>query len=168
MTKHPVPLEHAGRPANPTHLRPGSRAATHDPRWPAVAAALAELRERHRCAVRVVDADCGAGCLLLHTLRHARALGFTAIEGRGIDGAPALVGRARAAASRLADPAIGVEFELADMASALAAEHDMPADIVLWHGPSDGSPADIPEVVRRAGTMVMGDDREAPRHRLAA
>lgn len=137
---------------------PGSRAATHDPRWPPVAAALASLRETGRCAVRIVDADCGAGCLLLQAMRHARALGFTAIEGRGIDGSPALIGRARTAAARLHDPAIGIVFEVADMTAALREEHDLPADIVLWHGaPIDAVRPDLPEILGRAGGRVIGD-----------
>lgn len=138
---------------------PGSRTALHDPRWPAIAAALAALREQHRCAVRIVDADCGAGSLLLQTVRHARGLGFTAIEGRGIDGSPALVGRARAAATRLSDLAIGVEFELADMVTALEEEYDLPADIVLWHGSREEyRRAGIVQALSRAGTLVIGDD----------
>lgn len=145
----------------------GSRTALHDPRWPLVAAALATLRDGHRCSVRIVDADCGAGSLLLQLVRHARALGFTAIEGRGIDGSPALIGRARAAAARLSDPAIGVEFELADMVSALREEFDLPADIVIWHGgrdedwPEAHRSADIRDVLSRAGTLVIGDDGAA-------
>lgn len=153
---------------------PGSRTALHDPRWPAVAAALAALRERHRCAVRIVDADCGAGSLLLQLVRHARGLGFTAIEGRGIDGSPALIGRARAAAARLSDPAIGVEFELADMVSALREEFDLPADIVLWHGGRDedrsaaNGSTEIRDVLSRAGALVIGDDGAVPVQRSNA
>lgn len=156
----------ASPPPPPIRVFPGSRAASHDPRWPAVMAALAALRDRKRCAVRIVDADCGAGCLLLQALRHARALGFTAIEGRGIDGAPALIGRARAAAARLRDPAIGVTFEAADMATALADEHDLPADIVLWHGVAEG--VQVPDVLRLAGMLVIADRPPATAARAAA
>lgn len=138
------------------HPQPGSRTAAHDERWSALAAALAGLRERERCSVRIVDADCGAGCLLLHALRHARALGFTAIEGRGIDGVPALIGRARAAASRLADPAIGIVFEHGDMVAALHDEEDFPADIVLCRVGQDSSPG-VLDALRRAGKLVIGD-----------
>lgn len=52
-----------------------------DPRWPALAAALAALRETRRCSVRIVDADCGRGTMLLCAARHARALGFGSIGG---------------------------------------------------------------------------------------
>lgn len=140
------------------HPQPGSRAAAHDERWPAIASALAGLRERKRCSVRIVDADCGAGCLLLHAMRYARALGFTAIEGRGIDGSPALIGRARAAASRLVDPAIGVVFENKDMLAALRDEQDFPADIVLWRGTTGAARPAIVDAVQRAGRLVIGDD----------
>ena len=94
-----------------------SRTARNDPRWPAIGEALASLRDAKRRAVRIVDADCGAGAILIQALRHARALGFTAIEGRGIDSSPALIGRARAAAARLHDPAIGVAFDVAELSA---------------------------------------------------
>lgn len=152
----PAPLR-AMRSAN-TGLRFHSRAASHDPRWPAIAARLALLREQGRRAVRIVDADCAAGALLLHTLHHARSLGFTAIEGRGIDGSPALIGRARSAAAARADPAIGVVFEVADIVAALLEEQDLPADIILWH--SAGRDRDHPgaaAVVSRAGEVVIAD-----------
>lgn len=135
--------------------QPGGRTALHDPRWPVVAAALSALRERGRFAVRIVDADCGAGALLLHAVQHARTLGFTAIEGRGIDGAPALIGRAKAAALRRRDPAIGVTFDRADMLVALRDEHDLPADLVLWHGKWRGQ---IGEALSRAGRVIIRDE----------
>ncbi len=148
----PAPLR--AEPARRASTLPGSWAASHDPRWPRVAAALDALRDRGRHAVRIVDVDCGAGALLLHALRHARAIGFTAIEGRGIDGSPALIERARAAAARLVDPAIGVEFEMGDALDALAAECDLPADIVLWGGPR--RPA-IDAALACAGQVVICD-----------
>lgn len=141
-----------------SRIHEGSRAAAHDPRWPAIAAALMALRDRRRRAIRIVDAECGAGCLLLHTLRHARALGFTAIEGRGIGGSPALIGRARANAGRLADPAIGVVFEVADLVAALREERDFPADIVIWHGTTRGEVrAEVMDAVACAGRTLIGD-----------
>lgn len=105
-----------------------------DERWPAIADALDQLHATRRHSVRIVDADCGAGSLLLHAVRYARALGFTSIEARGIDGAPSLIERARTAAAVIADPAIGVTFEVADVATALAGEEEFPADILIWHG----------------------------------
>lgn len=141
---------------------PSSRGARHDPRWPAIADALELLRSRGRFSVRIVDVDCGAGSLLLHALQHARALGFSAIEGRGIDGSPALIGRAKAAALRQQDLAIGVVFEVADMAASLRAEQEFPADILLWHGSrTDDQVADVAEALRLAGDVVIGDDLAA-------
>ena len=136
-------------------LRPGSRTATHDPRWPAIVAALTALRDRERHAVRIVDLDCGAGCVLLAALRYARALGFTAIEGRGLSTSPALVGRANAAAARFADPATGVVFEAAT-AAALDEEGDLPPDIVLCHA----------DTLRVPGGVVIAD--RAMQRRMAA
>ena len=145
------------------HPQPGSRTATHDERWPALATALAGLRERKRCSVRMVDSDCGAGCLLLHAACHARALGFTAIEARGIGGSPALIGRARAAAGRLHDPAIGTVFEVKDMLAGLRDEYDFPADIVLWRGATDAAQSAIVEALHKAGRLVIGDDHAGAR-----
>ena len=147
----------------------GSRAGHGDARWPEIAAVLADLREKKRCAVRIVDADCGCGTLLIDAARHARALGFTAIEGRGIDGSPSMIGRARAAAARFRDPAIGLEFEMADMETALSVEADFPADIVLWHGSRTGN--DRPGVVRAlgdAGDRIIGDPVAGDIRRQAA
>ena len=104
----------------------GSRSAVagnHRPPYPAPREAL--LRRQ------IVGADCGGGTLLLHAVLHARQIGFIAIEGRGIHGSPALISRARAAADRLSNPAIGVTFEVAGMVNALDQERDLPADVVL-------------------------------------
>jgi len=137
---------------------PGSKTATHDPRWPVIAAALAALRDDGRHAVRIVDADCGAGSLLLQAVHHARSLGFTAIEGRGIDGSPALTGRARAAANRCTNLAIGTTFEVADMVTALREEHDLPADLVIWHGMTKDRRPEVASALGNAGRIVVGDD----------
>ena len=138
--------------------RPGSRAASHDPRWSAVTAMLAELRDQGRFAVRIVDADCGTGCLLINAVHQARALGFTAIEGHGIDGSPALIGRARAAADRVRDLGVGVTFEMADMVGALEAEQDLLPDIVLWHDlRPDGDRPEILGALAAGGALVIGD-----------
>ena len=140
--------------AQPIAHLANSRTALHDPRWPTIAAALSKLRDRGRFAVRIVDADCGAGSLLLHAVHHARTLGFTAIEGRGIDGSPALIGRASAAAKRQRDPGIGVAFEMADVLVALSDEYDLPADIVLWNGACRHS---VDQALSRAGNMIIRD-----------
>lgn len=125
--------------------------ALRDPRWDAIAATLSGLRQRRRRAVRIVDADCGCGTLLLAALTHARALGFTAIEGRGLDRSPMRIGRARRAAMRLRDPAIGVTFDAGDALGALVDEVDVPADILLCHTAVPGS------MMAAAGDVVIDD-----------
>lgn len=164
-----APVGAAG-PLRPTScLIAGSRAAQGDPRWPFIVAALAALRERNRHAVRIVDADCACGTLLIAAARYARALGFTAIEGRGIDGAPTMIGRARAAAARLHDPAIGLRFDLADMAQALVEEAAFPADMVLCHARhGDAGQTGVATVLAAAGDRVIGDPSSSAIRGIAA
>ncbi|SFO30656.1 methyltransferase domain-containing protein [Sphingomonas sp. OK281] len=138
--------------------QPDSEAAVDDPRWPRIQAALLELQSGGRHAVRIVDADCGAGTLLLHAMGHARQLGFTAVEGHGIDRSSLLIGRARLAARHAADPALGVDFEAADMITALRDEQDLPADIVICHDLSRYRPPEAARAVRNAGRVVIADD----------
>ncbi|HMI18900.1 MAG TPA: class I SAM-dependent methyltransferase, partial [Sphingomonas sp.] len=67
---------------------------------------------------------------------------FVAIEARGFDVAPALIDRARSIVAGIADPRIGISFEVADVGEALAQEDDHGADIVLCHyGAIDRLPA---------------------------
>ncbi len=69
-----------------------------------------------------------------------------------------MIGRARAAAMRLHEPAIGLNFELADMAQALAQEADFPADIVLCHDRhGEGDQPGIAKLLAAAGNVVIGD-----------
>ena len=69
-----------------------------------------------------------------------------------------MIGRARAAAMRLHEPAIGLTFELADMAQALAQEADFPADIVLCHDRhEEGDQPGIAKLLAAAGNVVIGD-----------
>jgi hypothetical protein len=148
---------------------PGCRTGRADRRWPQIAAALGELRERGRYAVRIVDVQCACGTLLIAAAHHAYALGFTGIEARGIDHSPARIGRARAAANRLCDPAIGFRFEVADTVQVLAEEADFPADIVLWHGqPPGGLQAGIREAVAAAGDLIIGDPTPGAFEKAAA
>jgi hypothetical protein len=138
---------------------PGGRHALHDPRWPAIRQALAGLRARRRRAVRIVDADCGAGALVILAVHHARALGFTAIEGRGIARSPALARRAETAARRAHDPAIGLEFTSHDLLGALRSEEALPADLLLWSGARDAA---IDAALSRAAVLVIADDEATP------
>ncbi|TPG52026.1 SAM-dependent methyltransferase [Sphingomonas glacialis] len=152
MLKRPV----ARKLSSAATRRPGCR----DPRWPEVAAALAALRAAKRCSVRIVDAECGTGTLLLCAARFARALGFTAIEARGVDDAPALLDRACAAAAQMHDPAIGITFERGEPIAALCEESEFPADIVLWHGCKGKEHADTERaehVAACAGHALIAD-----------
>lgn len=145
----------------PTRPVPPSRTAQADPRWPRIVAALQALRDAHRHAVRIVDADCACGALLIEVARHARAMGFTAIEGRGIDGAPAMIGRARAAAARLHDPAIGLSFDMIDVRAALEQEAEAPADLLLWHGGRRADAIGMAAVLAAAASRVIADGDSA-------
>lgn len=136
--------------------RRARRPRCSDARWPALVAALDRLHSARRHSVRIVDADCGSGTLLLCAVRLARTLGFTAIEARGIDDAAASVDRARTAAAKVRDPAISITFETADLVSALGDETDFPADIVLWHGCSGCSEAEA-QAVACAGQTAIAD-----------
>ena len=91
-----------------------------------VDAALRNLRVHGRRAIRILDLGCGPGTRLLRVVRHARAMGFTAIEARGVD--PAWPARA---APILLDPAIGLTFETGDPLAALAGEADHDCDLLL-------------------------------------
>lgn len=152
-------------PPRRTARRPGRRTSARlprcrDERWPEVVSALTSLRARNRRSIRIVDADCGAGILLLCAVRLARYLGFTAIEARGIGDTPALVERARTAAGEIADPAIGITFERADLLGALDSEDEFPADIVVWHGCRNMDVArarNVERAVRRAGHALISD-----------
>ncbi len=80
-----------------------------------------------------------------------------------------MIGRARAAAIRLHEPAIGLTFELADMAQALAQEADFPADIVLCHDRhGEGDQPGIGGLLAAAGDLVIGDPVSAVTRRQAA
>ncbi|MBJ7441714.1 MAG: hypothetical protein JHD35_22215 [Sphingopyxis sp.] len=110
--------------------------------------------------MRIVDAECGDGRLLVQAARYARALGFTAIDGRGIDSDPSAINGARMAAARVSDPAIGLSFEAGDMLAALADEAEFPADILLWEGGAGARPH-VADAVVAAGCIVIGAARPA-------
>lgn len=154
-----IGLRLAPRPAS-ARRRNAARPRCRDARWPQVVAALAALRVEKRRSVRIVDADCGAGTLLLCAVRFARAIGFTAIEARGLDRAPASIRRARSAAAGLHDPAIGITFEQGTPATAQD-EVDFPADIVLWHGGRRGEDhaalRATEQALARAGRALIAD-----------
>ena len=137
---HPAPLPfrfHEARRAatdedgSPLPVRIGAEGfpdhAIHD----RIDAALRTLAMSKRRAIRILDAGCGDGGLLLHAVRSASALGFVAIEARGVDPSARRIAAARAAAAALDDRAVGLVFEVGDIADALGAEEDDACDIVL-------------------------------------
>jgi SAM-dependent methyltransferase len=135
------------------HAVARSRASVEtDPRCAPALRTLRVLRKRGRRSIRVVDARCGDGSLLLHLARAARALGFVAIEGRGIDRDPALVAAARLSAALLRDPAIGLTFDAGDGANALLEEAELPADMVFYAEDDVGAAA----IATAAGATVFG------------
>jgi SAM-dependent methyltransferase len=137
-----------GRPVAIALQRHAGRRAEADLRWPALTRILSALHRRGRRSIRIVDTSCGAGDLLVQAARRARDLGFVAIEGRGVDADPMLVGRARATARSANDPAIGLVFEVGDAADALREEADFPADLVLCS-------AEDADAARGAGRTVL-------------
>lgn len=96
--------------------------ARRDPRWNALVAQLAELREQGRRAIRMVDLNCGEGALLIEAAKQASRLGFLAIEGAGVDPDPDKISAARRRAGMLHDVAIGLEFEAMPPMERLARE----------------------------------------------
>lgn len=134
--------------------------AEKDRRWPAMLRRLKGLRKRGRRSIRIVDADCGAGDLLIHAARRARELGFVAIEGRGVDTDPRFVAQAQRTAAWQADPAIGLVFELGHQCEAMREETDFPADLLLCSATGDDA-REIADLARMAGDTVLCDRREA-------
>jgi hypothetical protein len=119
-----------------------------DRRWAPALRMLRGLHKRGRRSIRIVHASCGDGTLLIHAARAARSLGFTAIEGHGVDRDPALVAAARLSAALVKDPAIGLTFEAGDGAETLTAETEFPADLVFY---ADDSAASLAALARAAG-----------------
>lgn len=91
-------------------------------------AVLRDLRLQGRHALRLVDLSCGR---LIATAKRARDLGFTAIEGRGVDRDPDAIERAWAAALVGRDPAIGLTFGVGSIARAVDEEREVGCDIIL-------------------------------------
>ena len=102
--------------------------------WARIDAALLDLQAHRRHAVRILDLGCADGRWLIRTADRARELGFTAIEGRGVDHDPGAIAVAAAAARAHQDPAIGLTFEVGSFGEVLEEERDTACDIVLCLG----------------------------------
>lgn len=137
--------------------------AEKDRRWLAMLRKLKGLRKRGRRSIRIVDADCGAGELLIHAVRRAREMGFVAIEGRGIDADPRLIASARRAAHRQSDPCIGLVFERGDPDKVMREEAEYPADLLLCPAP-DAATRELAALAWTAADTVLWD-RRAKRER---
>ncbi|OAN57618.1 hypothetical protein [Sphingomonas sp. TDK1] len=135
------------------------RCAIQDLRWPAVLERLETLREQGRRSVRIVDAACGSGSLLLAAVRRARALGFLAIEARGVERDAALLARARSAAATLSDPAIDLHFDLGTPEPAMREETMFPADILLYAATPEAL-ASLVWLARRAAYLALSGPTE--------
>lgn len=135
--------------------------ARRDPRWNALVAQLAELREQGRRAIRMVDLNCGEGALLIEAAKQASRLGFLAIEGAGVDPDPDKISAARRRAGMLHDVAIGLEFEAMPPMERLAREAECPADIIFHRIPAERSQA-FEHALARAGNLVLAEPQPNP------
>lgn len=137
-------------------LQGAENRAEKDGRWPSMLRKLKGLRKRGRRSIRIVDADCGAGELLMHAVRRARAMGFLAIEGRGIDADPRLIASARQAAARQRDPAIGLVFEQGEQEKIMREEAEYPADLLLCSATASDM-RELAMLARTAANTVLWD-----------
>lgn len=160
LAEHQIPRTCRARSSKRSHGAETSYARCNDPRWPAIVSALRVLRAANRRTVRIVDANCNDGELLLCAVCQASAMGFTAIEARGLEDSLARVARARALAACLIDPAVGISFDATDPVSALIEEGDFPADIVIAHQDAL-SDARTASLLQCAGRMVIVEPRQS-------
>jgi SAM-dependent methyltransferase len=126
--------------------------------WARIDAVLIDLRARGRHAIRILDLGCGPGTWLLRTAARARDLGFTAIEGRGIDLSPAMIALARQAATGLRDPRIGLSFDVGDILETLEEEGHHACDLALclYGVLNHVAPAALPAVARALAECTDG------------
>lgn len=159
LAEHPVLTLRHSHGFGP-RAEPETRAVQcQDRRWPAIVSALRRLRAANRHSVRIIDTNCDQGELLLCAARQASALGFTAIEAKGIEGGLASVRHAQRLAARLDDPAIGISFEACALADALAEEGEFPADIVIAHHDALFDPT-VADLLIAAGRMLIVEPAE--------
>lgn len=97
--------------------------------WRRIDAELVSIRSSGRTCVRIIDVGCGPGTWLLRCALRASALGFTVIEGLGIDISPAMIALAVKGQAAVKDAAVRLDFRVADVTHGLVCEES--ADIVL-------------------------------------
>jgi SAM-dependent methyltransferase len=124
-------LEHAEGKASGLFGFNGAHGFSDRALWTRLDAMLIRMWTQGRRAIRILDLGCGPGTWLLRLAVRARDLGFSAIDGRGIDVAPAMVDLARSRLRYAYDPSIGLRFEIGDMIDALLDEDEGSFDIVL-------------------------------------
>ncbi|MEO7169579.1 MAG: class I SAM-dependent methyltransferase [Sphingomonas sp.] len=126
--------------------------------WLRIDRTLIELRAQGRHAIRILDLGCGPGTWLLRTAARARDLGFTAIEGRGIDISPAMIALANQAATRAVDPRIGLTFDVGDIVETLEQEGRHACDIALclYGVLNHVAPSSYPAVARALAEVTDG------------
>jgi SAM-dependent methyltransferase len=112
----------------------GARSYTDRALWARLDAMLVRLWTGGRRAIRILDLGCGAGSWLLRLAVRARDLGFSAIDGLGVDISPAMIDIARSHLRYAFDPHIGLRFEVADMLESMDAEDEGSFDIVICLG----------------------------------
>ena len=116
---------------------------------------LRELRATGRRAISILDTRCGNGDLLIRAARHARALGFVAIEARGFDALAGGIAAARVAARAWPDPGIGFVFDLRRRGGDFPIE-DLEADILIGSTGLD-SADELVRLVDPGGATIMRD-----------
>jgi hypothetical protein len=142
-----LPLAHPPRP---------TRSSEEDLRalWK-VHKVLRDLRAKGRRAISIIDTRCWNGDLLVRAARHARALGFVAIEARGFDASAGRVAAARAAARAWPDPGIGFVFEVRPRGGAFPIE-DLEVDILIGSTGLD-SADELVRLIDPRGAAIMRD-----------
>jgi SAM-dependent methyltransferase len=119
--------------------------------WARIDAVLRDLHVHNRHAIRIIEVGCGDGKWLIRTAARARELGFTAIEGRGVDRDTLHIAAARCAAHDHPDPAIGLTFEVGTLGETLEEEGEQGCDILLSLGDAlDGVGPGALSIVARA------------------
>jgi SAM-dependent methyltransferase len=111
-----------------------ARSYTDQALWRRLDAMLVRMWTGGRRAIRILDLGCGTGSWLLRLAVRARDLGFSAIDGLGVDISPAMIDIARSRLRYAFDPHIGLRFDVADMLDAIGEEDEGSFDIVICLG----------------------------------